>query len=106
MPENDTESELAVPLKDTEDDIEPPIKKRCSVDMIPISQALVEPSKCTPAIARLKSTCSTPIASKSLMDDLKTPDTPYGQIFCDEPVSAETKKNWKRYVCIVFIIFV
>lgn len=108
MPENDAESELAVPLKDTEDDIEPPIKKRCSMEiMIPTSQAIVEPSnKCTPAIARLRSTCSTPIASKSFLDNLKTPETPYGQIFCDQPVTPETKKKWKKYVYNIFIIFV
>jgi hypothetical protein len=107
LPENDSESELAVPLKDTEDDIEPPIKKRCSMEMMsPTSKALVEPSsKFTPAIARLRSSCTTPIASKSFMDNLKTPETPYGQIFCDQPVTPETKKKWKQYVY-NFIIFV
>ncbi|XP_025419492.1 DNA topoisomerase 2-binding protein 1 isoform X2 [Sipha flava] len=100
LPENDSESELAVPLKDTEDDIEPPIKKRCSMEMMsPTSKALVEPSsKFTPAIARLRSSCTTPIASKSFMDNLKTPETPYGQIFCDQPVTPETKKKWKQWI--------
>lgn len=91
--ENDTESDLAIPLKDTEDDIEPPLKKKCSMEIIvPTSQA------CTPAIARLKSNCSTPLASKSFIENLNTPDTPYGQIFYNHPVSPETKKKWKKYV--------
>lgn len=102
--DDDTESELlAIPLKDTEDDIEPPPKKKCSTEiMIPATQSFGEVSiKCTPAIARLKSTCSTPVASKSLIDNLKTPDTPYGQVFYDHPVSPETKKKWKKYVLTV-----
>lgn len=100
LQENDFESELAVPLKDTEDDSEPPLKKKYSIEMIiPTSQPLGEHAdKLTPAIARLKSTYSTPVASKSFIDNLKTPDTPYGQIFCDNPVTPETKKNWKKYV--------
>ena len=100
MQENDVDSELAIPLKDTEDDIEPPLKKKCSMEiMIPTSQVLSSPSnKFKPAIARLKSNCSTPVASKSFIDNLKTPETPYGQIFCDEPVTPETKKKWKKYV--------
>lgn len=100
LQDNDLDSELAVPLKDTEDDIEPPPKKKCSMEIIiPASQTLGEPSKiCTPAIARLKSTCSTPVASKSFLDNLKTPETPYGQVFCDNPVTPETKKKWKKYV--------
>lgn len=98
--ENDVESELAVPLKDTEDDIEPPMKKKCSVEIIvPTTQPLREHvNKLTPAITRLKSTCSTPLASKSFIENLKTPETPYGQIFCDKPVTPETKKNWKKYM--------
>lgn len=96
----DVESDLAVPLKDTEDDVEPPLKKKCSVEMmIPASQTAGEPiCKLTPAIARLKSSCLTPVASKSFIENLKTPDTPYGQIFCDHPVTPETKKKWKKYV--------
>lgn len=98
--ENDVESELAVPLKDTEDNIEPPQKKKCSMKiMVPTSQILD-----TPAIARLKSTYSTPVASKSFIDNLKTPDTPYGQIFHDHPVTPETKKKWKKYV--YYIIYI
>lgn len=104
--ENDVESELAVPLKDTADDIEPPQKKKCSMEMMvsashPLGDTV---NKCTPAIARLKSTCLTPVASKSFIESLKTPDTPYGQIFYDNPVSPETKKRWKKYVYCIFII--
>lgn len=98
MQENDVDSELAIPLKDTEDDIEPPLKKKCSVE-IPTSQCLGSPSnKFKPAIARLKSSCSTPVASNSLIENLKTPETPYGQIFYNDPVTPETKKKWKKYV--------
>lgn len=103
--ENEVESELAVPLQDTEEDVEPPLKKKCSIEtMIPNSQGLGEHfNKCTPAIARLKSTstCTTPVASNSFIENLKTPDTPYGQIFYDHPVTADTKKKWKKYVNIV-----
>lgn len=100
LQQNDIESELAVPLKDSEDtDIEPPLKKKCSMEMVATSQSLGEPSnKATPAITRLKSSCSTPLASKSFIANLSTPDTPYGQIFCDQPVTPETKKRWKKYV--------
>lgn len=103
LAENDLESELAIPLKDTEDDIEPPLKKKCSMEiMIPTSQIVEEPvNKCTPAIARIKSSCLTPIASQSFIDNLKTPDTPYGQIFYDQPVTPETKKKWKKYVYVI-----
>lgn len=96
---------LAVPLKDTEDDIEPPPKRKCSTEIIiPTSQTRGENSKiCTPAIARLKSSCSTPVASKSFIDNLKTPDTPYGQVFYDHPVTPETKKKWKKYVLMVHL---
>jgi len=96
--ENDVDSELAVPLKDTEDDTEPPLKKKCSMEiMIPTSQVLITPSnKCEPAITRLKSSCSTPVASNSFIENLKTPDTPYGQIFQNHPVTPETKKKWKK----------
>jgi len=98
MQDNDVDSELALPLKDTEDDIEPPLKKKCSVE-IPTSQVLCSPSnKYKPAIARLKSSCSTPVASNSFIQNLKTPETPYGQIFYDDPVTPETKKKWKKYV--------
>ncbi|XP_027851620.2 DNA topoisomerase 2-binding protein 1-B isoform X1 [Aphis gossypii] len=98
--ENDIDSELAVPLKDTEDDIEPPLKKKCSMEiMVPTSQVLDSPSnKYKPAIARLRSSCSTPVASKSFIENLKTPDTPYGQIFYNDPVTPETKKKWKKWV--------
>lgn len=100
LQDNDLDSELAVPLKDTEDDIEPPPKKKCSMEiMVPTLEPLGESlNKFTPAIARLKSTCLTPVASKSFLDNLKTPDTPYGQIFYDHPVTPETKKKWKKYV--------
>lgn len=100
MQENDVDSELAIPLKDTEDDIEPPLKKKCSLEiMIPTSQVLSSPSnKYKPAIARLKSSCSTPVASNSFIENLKTPDTPYGQIFYNNPVTPDTKKKWKKYV--------
>lgn len=99
LQDNDVESELAVPLIDTEDKIEPPQKKKCSMGtIVPTSQQLNSVSKCTPAITGLKSTYSTPIASKSFIDNLKTPNTPYGQIFHDYPVMPETKKNWKKYV--------
>jgi len=100
MQENDVDSELAIPLKDTEDDIEPPLKKKCSLEiMIPTSQVLGSPSnKIKPAIARLKSSCSTPVASNSFIENLKTPETPYGQIFYNDPVTPETKKKWKKYV--------
>jgi len=100
MQENDVDSELAIPLKDTEDDIEPPLKKKCSVEiMIPTSQVLSSPSsKYKPAIARLKSSCSTPVASNSFIENLKTPETPYGQIFYNDPVTPDTKKKWKKYV--------
>lgn len=104
LQDNDLESELlAVPLKDTEDDLEPPPKKKCSTEIIiPATQSFGEMSKiCTPAITRLKSTCSTPIASKSFIDSMKTPDTPYGQVFYDHPVTPETKKKWKKYVVTV-----
>lgn len=104
---NDLESELAIPLKDTEEDIEPPSKKKCSLEIMnPTSQVIGEPiKKCTPAIARLKSSCLTPVASQSFIDNLKTPETPYGQIFYDQPVSPETKKNWKKYVYTTLILF-
>lgn len=95
------ESELAIPLKDTEDDIEPPMKKKCSMEMkMSITQASREPkNKLTPVIAQLKSTCSTPVASTSFINNLKTPETPYGQIMLhNNPVSQETKKNWKKYI--------
>lgn len=97
MQENDIKSEIAVPLKDSY--FESQQKKNYSVEMIlPTSQLLEEPAnKLTPALVRLKSTFSTPVASKSFMDNLKTPETPYGQIFCDNPVTPQTKKNWKRY---------
>lgn len=100
LQENDVDSELAMPLKDTEDDIEPPPKKKCSVEiMIPTSQVLGSPSnKFKPAIARLKTSCSTPVASNSFIENLKTPETPYGQIFYNDPVTPETKKKWKKYV--------
>jgi len=100
MQENDVDSELAIPLKDTEDDIEPPLKKKCSLEiMIPTSQVLSSPSnKYKPAIARLKSSCSTPVASNSFIENLKTPETPYGQIFYNDPVTPDTKKKWKKYV--------
>lgn len=100
MQENDVDSELAIPLKDTEDDIEPPLKKKCSLEiMIPTSQVLRSPSnKYKPAIARLKSSCSTPVASNSFIENLKTPETPYGQIFYNDPVTPDTKKKWKKYV--------
>lgn len=98
--ENDVESELAVPLKDTEDNFEPPMKKTCSMEIVvPTTQPSREYiNKLTPAITRLKSTCSTPLASKSFIENLKTPETPYGQIFCDKPVTPETKKKWKKYI--------
>lgn len=103
--ENEIDSELAVPLQDTEDtedNVEPPLKKKCSLEMmISNSQVLGEHvNKCTPAMARLKSssTCTTPVASNSFIENLKTPDTPYGQIFYDHPVTADTKKKWKKYV--------
>jgi len=100
MQENDVDSELAIPLKDTEDDIEPPLKKKCSLEiMIPTSQVLSSPSnKYKPAIARLKSSCSTPVASNSFIENLKTPEPPYGQIFYNDPVTPDTKKKWKKYV--------
>ncbi|KAL4096856.1 hypothetical protein QTP88_021734 [Uroleucon formosanum] len=100
LQENDVDSELAMPLKDTEDDIEPPPKKKCSVEiMIPTSQVLDSPSnKYKPAIARLKSSCSTPVASNSFIENLKTPETPYGQIFYNDPVTPETKKKWKKWI--------
>lgn len=67
--------------------------------MVPTSQVLDSPSnKYKPAIARLRSSCSTPVASKSFIENLKTPDTPYGQIFYNDPVTPETKKKWKKYV--------
>lgn len=72
-----------------------------------MSQSLREPpNKVTPAIARLKSSCSTPIASSSFIANLTTPETPYGQIFCDkdQPVSPETRKRWKKYVYNITII--
>lgn len=98
MQENDTESELAVPLKDTEEDIEPPLKKKCSMEINNYASHLVEPTnKLTPTAARLKSSISTPIASNSFMENLKTPDTPYGQFLSENPVSSETKKRWKKY---------
>lgn len=98
MQENDTDSELAVPLKDTEEDIEPPLKKKCSMEIINYASHLVEPAnKLTPTIARLKSSISTPVASNSFMENIKTPNTPYGQIFSEKPVSSETKKRWKKY---------
>lgn len=107
LQENDVESELAVPLKDTEYNIEPPQKKKCSMEIIdPTSQQLDSVSKCTPAITSLKSTSSTPIASKSFIDNLKTPNTPYGQIFHDNPVTPETKKTWKKYVFYFIYIYI
>jgi len=67
--------------------------------IVPTTQTLREHmNKLTPTIARLKSTCSTPVASKSFIENLKTPETPYGQIFFDNPVTPNTKKNWKRYM--------
>jgi len=73
--------------------------------MIPASQVLDSPSnKYKPAIARLRSSCSTPIASKSFIENLKTPDTPYGQIFYNDPVTPETKKKWKKYVTNHYVI--
>ncbi|XP_016659700.1 DNA topoisomerase 2-binding protein 1-A isoform X2 [Acyrthosiphon pisum] len=90
----------AIPLKDTEDGIEPPLKKKCSVEiMIPTSQVLGLPSnKNDIEIALLKSSCSTPVASNSFIENLKTPETPYGQILYYDPVTPETKKEWKKSI--------
>ncbi|XP_008182892.1 DNA topoisomerase 2-binding protein 1-A-like [Acyrthosiphon pisum] len=90
----------AIPLKDTEDGIEPPLKKKCSVEiMIPTSQVLGLPTnKNDIEIALLKSSCSTPVDSNSFVKNLKTPETPYGQILYYDPVTPETKKEWKKSI--------
>jgi len=59
---------------------------------IPTSQGLGSPSnKYKPEIACLKSS-SMLVASNSLIENLKTPKTQYGQIFYNDPVNQETKK--------------
>ncbi|XP_050425063.1 DNA topoisomerase 2-binding protein 1 isoform X2 [Adelges cooleyi] len=96
--EKEIESELAVPLQDTED-FEPPTKKKCSIEMNPTPKAFAE-DRSTPIglRARPKSSCLTPVASGSYMTNLKTPDTPYGQVFYEHSVTPETKKRWKKWV--------
>jgi len=65
--------------------------------MIPTSQVLCSPSnKCKPEITPLKSSCSTPVDSNSFITNLKTPETPYGQILTDP--TPEKKKELKKYV--------
>ncbi|VVC42889.1 Hypothetical protein CINCED_3A021690 [Cinara cedri] len=98
MQENCTESELAVPLKDTDDEIKPPLKKKCSMEMINPTSQLLEPVNKTPVLASQQSSPSTPLASKSFMDNLSNPRSPYGQIFYDKLVPDETKKKWRNWI--------
>ncbi|XP_050524505.1 DNA topoisomerase 2-binding protein 1-B [Daktulosphaira vitifoliae] len=96
--QKDLESELAIPLQDTED-FEPPLKKKCSIEMNLTPKTIVD-DKLSPISmrTRLKSSCLTPVVSGNFMANLKTPDTPYGQVFYEDSVTPETKKRWKKWV--------